>query len=104
MQCIIKSPTPVLARKGRENMEELTQAIQNILRQKTNDTVYILWLSSIEYKLEDNVLEVISTSEFKKNVVESQFSSLIEQAAKETLSDKVELHFSFKGENETQES
>lgn len=66
-----------------DNIEELWQKVLDYCRERTNDTVYDLWLREIEIgNFENGIVSLIFKTSFKKEVVVSHFGDLIEEAFK----------------------
>ncbi len=74
-----------------ESYLELWQIVREYCKSHVTETVYNLWLAPLELvSFEENKV-VLSVSEFKRNIINNKFMSLLDEAFENTLGFKIEI-------------
>lgn len=76
-----------------KKMEGFERLLHSKIKEKVNPTVYIVWISDIEFRLTNGVLYIKAPNQFKSNIVKNEFSELIKQIISDMLSENIELKF-----------
>lgn len=76
-------------------MDEFITILNDKIREQVSPIVYIIWLSDLDYLLENGVLEIKSPNQFKSNVVKNEFSDLFKDVISELLSENIKLRFTY---------
>lgn len=76
-------------------MDEFITILNDRIREQVSPIVYIIWLSDLDYLLENGVLEIKSPNQFKSNVVKNEFSDLFKDVISELLSENIKLRFTY---------
>ena len=68
-----------------DSFDEIWVIIKDLLKTKVSEVAYNVWLSPLEFvEFKDDTL-TLSISEFKKKIISSKFTELIEKTCEEVL-------------------
>ena len=86
-----------------DSFDEIWVIIKDLLKTKVSEVAYNVWLAPLEFiEFKDDTL-TLSISEFKKKIISSKFTELIEKTCEEVLGFSVLLRLESPGDEEDEE-
>ena len=86
-----------------DSFDEIWVIIKDLLKTKVSEVAYNVWLSPLEFvEFKDDTL-TLSISEFKKKIISSKFTELIEKTCEEVLGFPVILRLDSPKEDDDEE-
>ncbi len=77
-----------------ETLQDIWNEVLSVLQQKVNETAFNLWLKPITiHNFENNVVELMFSSKFKKDTVVNQYGVLLQKTFSEVIGFEIKIEF-----------